>query len=483
MAAEMARAVMAWILRTPPQGRPIPGWPAAQPPGRAGRATPGRGPAPAHAVCCLLACALLASACVPRSEAPLPDVVLVVLDTVRRDSVRVGGRGDNATPHLDALSRDAVVFDRAYSTHDSTPPSHFSLFTGFTRGMGGPLDHPENTLAGQLRRVGYRSIGVSANGNVSPRTLRVAAGFDAFVNLMDRYDDATPAERAERDAEHASLLERFGAQPSAFNRRILASDAPAVIEQLDAVLGPDDAPRFVFVNVIDAHDPYFPAALDPASEPPLPGFVSDLRARPLPAAYTDPSLFAKGRRDAFLEMKRNVYGGVWRVAWDLSGAELARYHARYLAEVRQLDASLAPLWEVLERHGLLDGILVVTADHGECFGERGYVTHSFRDQGDPECSTHVPLFIRTPGAPPRRVTRRVSIADVPPTIYDLVGIDDAPLRRLGRTAGGYGRSMREDLGLPARAVRLVAKPELRRHGRDGVDARARARLRSLGYIE
>lgn len=433
----------------------------------------------------LIACALLAGACAPPPETPLPDVVMVVLDTVRRDAVRVGGRGENATPILDALSRDAVVFDRAFSTHDATPPSHFALFTGFVKGIGGPLDHPANTLAHQLGRLGYRSIGVSANGNVSPRSMRAATGFDAFVNLMDVYDDAPPAQRAAEDAANAPVLARYGAEPSAFNRRMLASDAEAVLAQLDAVLAPDEASRFVFVNLIDAHDPFFPAALDPAREPPPPGFSSDLRARPLPAAYADPSLFEASRRERFLEMKRNVFGGVWRVAWDLSEAELARYHARYLAEVRELDAALAPLWERLRRHGLLDGILVVTSDHGECFGERGYVTHSFSNRGDPVCSTHVPLFIRAPGAAPRRVATRVSIADVPPTIYDLLGIDDAPLRRMGRRAAGYGRSLRAELGLPAGGFRLVAEPA-RRDGEgapDGIDARARERLRSLGYVE
>ena len=97
-----------------------------------------------------------ASASTP--PAPRPNLLLIVLDTLRYDATSLGDSPGNSTPFLASLQSRGVVFTRAYSTHDFTPPSHFSLLTGLKDGLGGDDDHAQNGVPFQLERLGYPVI-------------------------------------------------------------------------------------------------------------------------------------------------------------------------------------------------------------------------------------------------------------------------------------------------------------------------------------
>jgi arylsulfatase A-like enzyme len=422
---------------------------------------------------------LAALACGPASSPPPPDVpanvVVIVLDTVRGSAV-----SPTATPVLEQLAARGVAFDHAYATHDETPASHASIFTGLRDAQNGPLDHPANTVQHTLGALGYDTLAVIANGNVSPKVLRTAGGFATLRNLYDEYQVQPPADS---DALIARAHARFGVPDTDFVRAMLATDAEHVRAAVSAALPATRRPLFLFVNLIDAHDPYTPP--EPYTDTPPPGFFPGVRFRPLPAEYRDPSLWPEKRRREFERLSVAVWGGVWRIAWDLPPSHLAVYERRYLAEVSALDAALGRLLDTLRSAGVLDhSLLFVTADHGECFGERGLVTHSFSDLGDPECVLHVPLVIVREGADarPLRVDEPVSIADLAPTIYAAVGVDDTAMR--GRP--GYGRSLAPLLGdgfVARRTSHAITPVERPRSQGDEIDAEHRERLRALGYAE
>ena len=100
----------------------------------------------------------------PPASAGAPNVLLIVLDTVRADRLSVQGYGRDTTPQLARLARRGVVFEEARSAAPWTLPSHASLFTGrwpHELRVGGdrPLDATYPTLAEHLSKHGYATAG------------------------------------------------------------------------------------------------------------------------------------------------------------------------------------------------------------------------------------------------------------------------------------------------------------------------------------
>jgi arylsulfatase A-like enzyme len=295
----------------------------------------------------------LAAAC---AQAPPPNLLVVTLDTLRRDHVGAYGASPSPTPQLDALAREGLVFERAYTTMPTTGPAHLSLFTGLRpsahggRANGMPLraDLRPRQIGARLREAGFATGAFVAADVLLPRL----TGLD-----FDVYD-------APRD------FLRPGAQ--------VVRRALAWLEEVHA--GAPARPVFLWVHVYDAHAPYGPAA-------------HKLEQLPL-----DPGLY--GWVDAE------------RLASEESRSEMS---ARYDAGVRDADAALGELVRgaraILGEGGLL---LVVVADHGETLGEhladRGYA-YDHGEFLDPECVA-IPLVLVGPGIAPGRTRRLVSIRDL-----------------------------------------------------------------------
>lgn len=104
--------------------------------------------------------------------------------------------------------------------------------------------------------------------------------------------------------------------------------------------------------------------------------------------------------------------------------------AKYVAIVRYTDAQIARLIQRLKKNGRWDRtVLILTADHGEAFGEHG---HAFHGQAVYDESVKVPLIIRVPGVAPRRITAPIGLMDVSPTLLDLLKLP-VPRPWLGRS--------------------------------------------------
>jgi arylsulfatase A-like enzyme len=190
-------------------------------------------------------------------------VVLVSIDTLRRDHVGLYGYALPTTPHLDEFGRSGIVFRDAVSVSSWTLPAHLSMLTSVEPAAHGGVDghHGFNrsvpTLAQTLRRSGFATHAVTSHLYVSP-TYGVDVGFDRFDYEPER-DGADVADRA------IAALDGFGVRPF-----------------------------FLFVHFYDAHWPYAApledrrvfAAPEPSSLGPLPPAESRPRdPRPLGAAY------------------------------------------------------------------------------------------------------------------------------------------------------------------------------------------------------
>lgn len=362
-----------------------------------------------------------------QGAASRPNIVLVVMDTVRADHLSVYGYRRETTPWLKELARESTLYERAMAPANFTLPSHASLFTGLyarTHGAllfppgssnGLPLDGKFETLAEILRREGYRTLAAVANAAFLRRDYGMTQGFELF-------DVREPV-------PCVSLTARHGLRPAV--RRALGALVPT--ERLDerlrdaAAITKDaitlteasaGAPFFLFLNYMDAHEPYAPP-------PPFDTLFTEKRSR---LTYRD-----------YLRMTNEVVSGKRPITKE----EREEFMARYDGGIAYIDSELRRLAAHLRMQGVWDKtIFVVTSDHGESFGEHDFVGHA-QSLYQPEL--HVPLLVRYPGQRSgRRVEALVSLVDLMPTILEAAG--------LAVPEGLHGRSLLEPAQLDGRAV-------------------------------
>ncbi len=418
-----------------------------------------------------------------------PNILIISLDTLRADATQLDPKSSNRTPVLARLGASGVNFTTAYSTWDSTPPSHFSMLTGYVNGHLGEIDQPDASVARQLQRLGYRTFGVAANGNLSPKAERVLIPFGRYVNLADEWDGLPADAKARLASRMDALLARRHVVANDWYHLMMYGSADRVLEHLDPLLD-GKQPFLGFLNFIDTHDPYLPPDEFYDWSRDKPDLVG-LRFRPLPPELANPDGIVDPVRRQYIKGRiEQAQGRAWSVAVDLTKEQIRTYHRRYNAEARNLDRSIGKLFEMLERRGLLDStVVVLTSDHGESFGEDDLVTHSFNNGGDREATNRVNLLFVFPpcyGRSGIQVQQYCTIADVVPTLYDLLGIDPTPLRRK-TVPGNFGRSLLPLMSVvPAPQPTVAAKadaPPVPPEERKRQDDEALKRFRALGYLQ
>jgi arylsulfatase A-like enzyme len=431
-----------------------------------------------------------------QSQGRRPNILLIVLDTLRYDATSLGANSSENTPFLKRLSRQAVHFRYTYSPLDATPPAHFSILTGYTNGWRTYLDRPENALPYQLARIGYDSIGVAANGNLTQRAMPTLLGFGRFACLYETFGELSPRQREELFPALDARISMYGGRYNDVNRSMIYASADRALTLTKQWLRESRRPFFAFINLIDPHDPYFPDPrfyskdqFEPRVAPP--GFDSDLRFRSVGPELEHPELVRDKAKRALIEEKVKLAGGYkWRVALDLTKEAISLYQERYEGEVRELDNQLAGFFDFLTAEQLLDStVIVITSDHGEAFGEDGLMGHWFENAADREATNRVPLLFVLPrqySIRPQQASVLTSVADIAPTIYDLLGVDWRPLTRIS-AIGNYGKSLMPYLsqGTSVEYATTVKPGPSREHDRKDaakVNQEALERLRALGYI-
>jgi len=171
-----------------------------------------------------------------RGEPAAPSVLLVTLDTTRADRLGAYGDGSGATPQLDAFTRRAVVFERAFAVAPMTLPAHATMLTGRLPPRTGLRWNGEQRLDASLPTIAerFREGGYATGAFVSAAVLDAAFGLDRGFEV---YDDEVAGEKLE--------AERKGAET-----------ASRALAWLDSQ--PSGRPLFLWIHLFDPHDPYRP---------------------------------------------------------------------------------------------------------------------------------------------------------------------------------------------------------------------------------
>ena len=330
----------------------------------------------------------------PPAPTDAPDVLLLVLDTVRADALGAYGASDDPTPNLDALARRGVLFGQASSTASWTLPATASLMTGripseLSADWLTPLSRKPRTLAESLRDEGYNTAGFVANYKYATAETGLARGFLRYDTHSYDFAEFAGCTAIGRALSFSRLLPNLGCYADPV-RRSAAEINGRYLRWAD---GHRDRPHFAFLNYLDAHDPY---------------------AAPPPFNTHQP-------QDADQRWLLRFWWFLHRDSLTSSEESLARN--TYNDCLRYLDYEIGQLVNALEARGRLDDtVIIVTADHGEHFGEHDLWLHG---NSLYQPLVHVPLILIAPHPVPaeRHVDEPVSIADIPATIHELVRLE------------------------------------------------------------
>jgi arylsulfatase A-like enzyme len=332
------------------------------------------------------------------SAAGAPNLLWIVMDTVRADRMSLYGYNRSTTPELARWAEEGITFEMARSTAPWTLPSHMSMFTGlwpFEHGarIDRPYFGPSPTLAEHLGAQGYATAGIVANTGMCNSTYGVGRGFDTYVELLCNHEVSARATWLNSALGYWVLKvgRMIGLRvPDQFPRPG-RRPAPEIIADAQRWLGgvgrrnnqgsPDsNRPFFLFLNFMDVHSPYYP----------LPGTTRQFWTGELPPRrqiIPETGWLALQARDAApLERRPALQKELDSITQRLSDL--------YDDCLRGLDAEIGRFLRDLRAAGLLDHTwIVITADHGEHFGEHDLFGHGTSLYNE---LTHVPLLLIPP---------------------------------------------------------------------------------------
>jgi arylsulfatase A-like enzyme len=293
-------------------------------------------------------------------------VILISIDTLRPDFLDCYEPVMGNSPNVDRLAREGIVFTDVLSQAPSTTISHKSMLYSVypevhkTARDRVPEEHVESPVE-TLRRAGYTTAAFVGGGGLAPE-LGFPKGFEAYEVLPKL---------------------RTGRQLEALR-----------VESLRWLGEHRDETFFLFLHMYQPHCPYSPP----------PEYVE--RYAGWYAGDIDPS---------------DKCGDYYN-SREMSDDDYRYVRALYTGEVAYVDDFLGSLFAELKRLGLYDRVMIViTSDHGDSLGERGYVGHNLLFN----VQLRVPLVVRVPGLAPRRIDAPLESIDIMPTIYAAVGLSPA----------------------------------------------------------
>ena len=330
-----------------------------------------------------------------------PNVLLVLVDTLRADVLGCYGADPSPSPVLDGFAREGMRFADVVAAAPWTLPSVTTIFTGhYPREHGVtmaddplPADHAASylpttvpTLATLAQLAGLTTLGISANPLIGPDA-GLATGFEYF-------EDLPASDPVRRWASGNEVNSRFVAWAKSHR----------------------DVRFFGYLHYMEPHSPYIGAGAAGASSEMSPDVLAGESSR---------------------IARRMLAGGPAPTV-----AEVAYLRSLYIGAISNWDAMFADLLNALGGLGLRDRtIIVVTADHGEEFLEHGHLAHGKQLFNE---SLHVPLVVVGPGVPQGTRSEQVQLVDLLPTIAALLGAV-AP-----RTLAGWDMFAPSASALPSR---------------------------------
>ncbi|MEO0415974.1 MAG: sulfatase-like hydrolase/transferase [Verrucomicrobiota bacterium] len=367
-----------------------------------------------------------------------PNIIFIITDQQRFDTIRAAGYDYMDTPNLDRIHNEGVAFNQCYITAASCAPARASLFTGHyphTTGILRNADQWQHGWIEDLKGAGYQTINV---GKMHTWPFTTPMGFDQryVVENKDRYlegryfyDEWDKALRARGLVKQQRELYR---QWPDYKERIGAFEW-----KLDEDMHPDNfvgdmathwiknypaqEPLFLQIGFPGPHPPYdpIPRYADPyLAKKDLnvaPMLQSDLDSQPEPY---------KGMRIHNTEVDHDsVY-----FLLDPTEEQRHRQRAYYLANVTMIDEKVGEIVAALEEKNYLDNsIIIFTSDHGDCMTDHGHSQKwTMYDH-----VTRVPMIVWAPDGrfgEARQIDDLIHQMDIGPTLMDLVGIEkDEPM--------------------------------------------------------
>lgn len=363
-----------------------------------------------------------------------PDIVFIITDQQRYDTIAALGASHMDTPNIDRLAKNGVAFTDCHVTAPSCVPCRASLFTGYYPHTNGVLANGQpwsRTWVSDLADAGYHCVNI---GKMHTIPYDAKAGFheryvvenkDRYLEgrwFFDEWDKALAShglkkQQREEYRKRADYTDRLGA---------FTWDLPPAL-QSDNFIGdttcwwletkPVEKPLFLVVGFPGPHPPYDPtpemAEKYMNRDVPVPD-VSDQELADLVGPWV-------AKREHDVEVDHDS------VAWKLDPTpeELRRMRAYYYANVEMIDTQVGRILDALEARRNMDNTIVIfTSDHGDNLGDHGLI----QKWAPYDEVTRVPLIISAPrrfdGG--REVTELVQLFDLGPTILEWAGVSPDP---------------------------------------------------------
>jgi arylsulfatase A-like enzyme len=345
-----------------------------------------------------------------RSRASGMNVILIILDSLRKDHVGVYGNDQMRTPNLDALAEEGLLFTRAYPDAMPTIPARRAIHTGMRTF---PLEAPaygwtsipeeQTTLAEILQSAGYQTMLIT--DTYHQFKMNFHRGFGSYRKIRGQESDPykPPSSISEEEMRKRYLILGEGHKARQYlanvqGRRKSEEDwfAPKVfLQAMEALEGVHQRePFFMVVDCYDPHEPWDP-----------------------PEKYT--RLYDPGGYEGKEPLNDNYGKDDY-----LTDRQLLRMRALYSAEVTMADRWLGNFLQKAHDFGIMENtLLLLISDHGHALGEHGYT-------GKPAYAlwpelTDIVFLIRHPeGKGAGEVSDYyASTHDVAPTILSLLGIE------------------------------------------------------------
>ncbi|MFC6865309.1 sulfatase [Halomicroarcula sp. GCM10025817] len=304
-----------------------------------------------------------------------PNIVWITLDSVRADHTTLDGYDRETTPELERIGRDGHAFRNCIAHSLSTLPSTGAMMSGYppshnTVGVdGNRLPDSITTMPERFADAGYATACLSRNSYLSSAT-GLDKGFDRFQWLssstLHEAGIGPLLSYALNLRTHSAGLSRDTAKhSSAYLMNEVAKDWLADFRR-------NDDPFFFYLHYNEPHRPYYPPRKY------LERFTDDISM-----SGTEAAEFAL---DVHYNLEDVVANGC-----ELTDDEWAALEAMYDAEIAYTDEMVGRLFDYIQSHGDRDTVVVITADHGELFGEYGLLSHSYVLH---DAVTRVPLVVQ-----------------------------------------------------------------------------------------
>lgn len=354
----------------------------------------------------------------------LPNILLVVLDSVRARNTSVYGHKHSTTPFLEEFADVATVYEQARSPSIHSLASHTSIFTGYHTEEHNVVQYTDrlkkgSTIWNELRDEYDYNTGLFTPNAVLTRTAGLSQDFDFKTGPRKRvpFQSALSPRKVRGGISKIGYLRRTLREENSIRSIInglwhLFVDAPnenanLYNEKFLEWVDKQDSPWAACINYMDAHAPYIP--------------------QPQHNIWGDEHLI---RIHNQVDRGWQGYGFIKDNSW----WKWEALENLYDGCIHQLDNALRNLVEQLNSRNQFDNTLVIiTSDHGEAFGEVSQVEPNTRlighGAGIHEVQTHVPLLVKYPGQKvPERVSKVSSLTLFPQAVHDVL---NGPKKSLG----------------------------------------------------